>query len=174
MEGLMLKPKLRYFGHLMWRADSLEKTLMLGNWRQEEKRVTEDEMAGWHHWLNGHEFEQIPEDSAGQGSLVFCSPLGPKESDTTEWLKNNRCNHEGPCKRGKNTKGGSRKWGDRRKRLTWDEEGIESQSVGGFRKLEKAREWISYRAVVGTQPCQHCDFSLVNHFRFLASRTVGE
>ena len=55
LEGLMLKLKLQYFGHLMRRADSLEKTLR--DWGQEEKGTTEDEMAGWHHWLNGHEFE---------------------------------------------------------------------------------------------------------------------
>ena len=49
LEGQMLKLKLQYFGHLMWRADSLEKTLMLGrDWGQEEKGKTEDEMAGWH------------------------------------------------------------------------------------------------------------------------------
>ena len=54
LEGLMLK--LQYFGHLMLRADSLEKTLMLGK-IEEEKERTEDEMAGWHHRLNGHEFE---------------------------------------------------------------------------------------------------------------------
>ena len=59
LEGLMLKLKLQYFGHLMQRVDSLEKTLMLGGrfWGQEEKGTTEDEMAGWHHRLNGHEFE---------------------------------------------------------------------------------------------------------------------
>ena len=57
LEGLMLKLKLQYFGHLMWRVDSLEKTLMLGHWRQEEKGTTEGEMIGWHHWLDGHEFE---------------------------------------------------------------------------------------------------------------------
>ena len=50
LEGLMLKLKLQYFGHLMPRVDSFEKTLMLGgNWEQEEKGTTEDEMAGWHH-----------------------------------------------------------------------------------------------------------------------------
>ena len=54
LDGLMLKLKLEYFGHLMRRADSLEKTLMLG---KEEKGTTEDEMVGWHHRLNGHEFE---------------------------------------------------------------------------------------------------------------------
>ena len=56
LEGLMLKLKLQYFGHLMRRTDSLEKTLMR-DWRQEEKGMTEDEMAGWHHRLDGHEFE---------------------------------------------------------------------------------------------------------------------
>ena len=55
LEGLMLKLKLQYFGHLMRRVDSLEKTLMLGDWGQEEKGTTEDEMAGWHHRLDGHE-----------------------------------------------------------------------------------------------------------------------
>ena len=50
LEGMMLKLKLQYFGHLMGRADSLEKTLMLGGiWGQEEKDMPEDEMAGWHH-----------------------------------------------------------------------------------------------------------------------------
>ena len=53
----MLKLKLQYFGHLMRRVDSLEKTLMLGGIGQEEKGMTEDEMAGWHHRLDGHEFE---------------------------------------------------------------------------------------------------------------------
>ena len=52
------------------------------NWGQ--KGTTEDEMAEWHHQLNGHESEQIPGDSEGQGSLVHCSPWGHKESDTTE------------------------------------------------------------------------------------------
>ena len=54
LEGLMLKLKFQYFGHLMQRVDSLEKTLMLGG--QEEKGMTEDEMTGWHHQLDGHEF----------------------------------------------------------------------------------------------------------------------
>ena len=53
------------------------------DWGQEEKRAVEDEMVGWHHWLNGHEFKQTPGDSEGQGSLVCCSPWGRKESDTT-------------------------------------------------------------------------------------------
>ena len=56
------------------------------NWRQKEKGTTEDEMVGWHHWLDGHEFEQAPGDSEGQGSPVCCSPWGHKELDTTEQL----------------------------------------------------------------------------------------
>ena len=58
-------------------------------WRQEEKGTTEDEMVRWHHWLNGHKFEQAPRGGEGQGSLVCCCPWGHKELDTTEWLKNN-------------------------------------------------------------------------------------
>ena len=54
--------------------------------RREEKRTTEDEMVGWHHWLIGHEFEQIPGVGDGQGSLTCCRPQGCKELDTTEWL----------------------------------------------------------------------------------------
>ena len=91
LEGLMLKLKLQYFGHLMWRADSLENTLISGKgWRQEEKGMREDEMVGWHHWLKGHEFEQAPGNGEGQGSLVCCRPWGYKESDTTEQLNNNK------------------------------------------------------------------------------------
>ena len=60
------------------------------DWRQEEKGTTEDKMVGWHHWLHGHEFEQTLGDSAGQGSLVCCSPWGHKESDTTLLLNDNK------------------------------------------------------------------------------------
>ena len=68
-EGLMLK--LQYFGYLMQRTDSLEKTLMLGKIEGRRRRgTTEDEMVGWHHWLNGHEFEQALGIGDGQGSLV--------------------------------------------------------------------------------------------------------
>ena len=58
LEGLILKLKFQYFGHLMWRTDSLEKTLMLGNIEGRRRRgMTEDEMVGWHYWLDGQEFE---------------------------------------------------------------------------------------------------------------------
>ena len=57
------------------------------NWRQEEKGMTGDDMVGWHHWLNGHEFEQALGVGDGQGSLECCSPWGHKESDKTELLK---------------------------------------------------------------------------------------
>ena len=57
LKGLMLKLKLQYFGHLMQRADSFEKTLMLGKTEGRRLGTTEDEMVGWHHRLNGHEFE---------------------------------------------------------------------------------------------------------------------
>ena len=79
-EGLMLKLKLQYFGHLMQRTDSLEKILMLGKTegkrRRGQKRVR---------WMDGiiDEFEQTMEDSEEQGSMVCCSPWGHKESDTT-------------------------------------------------------------------------------------------
>ena len=66
------------------------------DWRQEEKGLTEDEMVGLHHQLNGHEFEQTPGDSEGQGSLACCSPWGHKESDTTE-QQNSNSNNNGDC-----------------------------------------------------------------------------
>ena len=76
---------------ILWPPDAknwlLGKDLDAGkDWRQEEKGITEDEMAGWHHPLNEHEFEQALGVGDGQGSLVCCSPWGCKESDTTEWL----------------------------------------------------------------------------------------
>ena len=56
------------------------------DWRPEETGMTEDEMVGWHHWLDGHEFAQAPGVGIGQGSLVCCSSWGHKMLDTTEWL----------------------------------------------------------------------------------------
>ena len=86
LEGLMLKLKLQYFGHLMWGVNSLEKTLKLG---KTEGRRTKDEMVGWHHQSNGHEFVQAPGIGEGQGSLACCSPWYCKELDTTERLNDN-------------------------------------------------------------------------------------
>ena len=79
----MLKLKLQDFGHLMQRADSLEKTLMLGKMEGKRRKGQQDEMVGWHHQLNGHEFDQTLGDSEGQGSLACCNPWGCKESDMT-------------------------------------------------------------------------------------------
>ena len=81
----MLKLKLQDFGHLMQRTDPLEKTLMLGKIEgQRRRREAEHEMVGMHHRLNGHEFEQTPGDSEGQGRLARCSPWGHKESGMTD------------------------------------------------------------------------------------------
>ena len=82
LEGLILQ----YFGHLMGRVDPLEKTDAGRDRGQEEKGITEDEMAVWHHWLNGHEFEWTPGVGDGQGGLACCDSWGRKESDTTEHL----------------------------------------------------------------------------------------
>ena len=62
LEGLILKLKLQYFDHLMPRADSLEKTLMLTKIEGQKRKGEEDKMVGWHHQLNGREFEQVPAD----------------------------------------------------------------------------------------------------------------
>ena len=76
---------------ILWPPDV--KTQLIGedtdagkDWRQEEKEVTEDEMVGWHHRHDGHEFEKAPGVGDGQGSLACCGPWGRKESDTTDWL----------------------------------------------------------------------------------------
>ena len=95
----MLKLKLQYFGHLMWRTDSLGKkpwcwerfkTVEEGDIKEwddwMEKGSTEDEMVGWHHRLEGHEFELALGVGEWQGSPVCCSPWGCKESDMTELL----------------------------------------------------------------------------------------
>ena len=86
LEGLKLKLKLQYYGHPMWRPDSLEKTLMLGKIWGQEKGTTENKMFGWHHWLNGHGFGWTLGVDDGQGGLVCCGSWGCKESDTTEQL----------------------------------------------------------------------------------------
>ena len=86
LEGMMLKLKLQYFGHLMWRVDSLEKTDPGRDWGQEEKGTTEDVMAGWRHEINRHESEWTPGDGDGQGGLACCDSWDRKESDMTEQL----------------------------------------------------------------------------------------
>ena len=86
LEGLMLKLKLQYFGHLMRRVDSLEKSLMLGKIEGRRRRGRQDEMVGWHHRLDGHGFGWTPGVGDGQGGLACCSLWGRKESDTTERL----------------------------------------------------------------------------------------
>ena len=91
LEGLMLKLKLQYFGHLIRRADSLKDPDAGKDWRQEEKGKTEDEMVGWHHWFDGHEFEQAPGVGDGQGGLACWSPWGSQRvgynwlRDWTDW-----------------------------------------------------------------------------------------
>ena len=87
LEGLMLKLKLQYFDHLMQRADSLEKTLMLGGIEGRRRRgTTEDEMAGWHYRLDGHDSGWTPGVGDGQEGLACCDSRGCKETDTTEQL----------------------------------------------------------------------------------------
>ena len=87
LEGLMAEAETP----ILWPPDA--KNWLIGkdpdagkDWGQEEKGTTEGEMAGWHHWLNGHEFEETPGVRDGQGGLVCCSPWGRKESDMTEQL----------------------------------------------------------------------------------------
>ena len=88
LEGLMLKAKVKYFGHLMWRTDSLENTLMLGKIEGRRRMGWQrmDVMVGLHHQLDGHEFEQALGVGNAQGILACCSLRGHKESNTTEWL----------------------------------------------------------------------------------------
>ena len=86
LEGLMLKLKLQYFGLLMWRVDSLEKTLMLGGIGGRRRRGQQRMMAGWHHWLDGRESEWTPGVGNGQGGLACYDSWGREESDTTEQL----------------------------------------------------------------------------------------
>ena len=79
---------------ILWPPDSKSRLIRKDpdaeeDWGQEEKGLTEDEMVGWYHWLNGHKFEQALGDSEGQGGLASCSPWGRNKSDTTQRLNNN-------------------------------------------------------------------------------------
>ena len=83
---MILKLKLQSFGHLMWRADSMEKTLTLGKAEGRSRKGRQNKVVGWHHQLDRHESEQAPGVGNAQGSLACFSPWGHKESDTTKWL----------------------------------------------------------------------------------------
>ena len=76
LEGLILKLKLQYFGHLMQRTDSLERTLMQNKTEGRRRRGWQGEMVGWHHWLDELELEQGLGVGEGQGRLTCCRPLG--------------------------------------------------------------------------------------------------
>ena len=84
LEGLMLKLKLQYFGHLMWKADSAKKPNAGKDWGQEEDE-TEDEMVGWHHWLDGHELEWAPGDSGGQRRLAAAHGVTESQTRLSNW-----------------------------------------------------------------------------------------
>ena len=93
LEGLMLKLKLQYFGHFVqsWLTGKDPHTGR--DWGQEEKGTTQDEMAEWHHWLDGRESEWTPGVGDGQGGLTCCDSWGRKESDTIELLNWTELNH---------------------------------------------------------------------------------
>ena len=94
-ESKQNKEELQYFGHLMWRVDSLEKTLLLGGIGGRRRRGLQKMMAGWHHRLDGRESEWTLGVGDGQGSLVCCHSWGRKESDMTEWLNWTELREEG-------------------------------------------------------------------------------
>ena len=97
LEGLMLKLNLQYFGQLMRRTDSLENTLMLGKIKGRRRRGRrEDEMVGWHHWLDRYESAQALRVGDRQGGLACCSPWCCKESDATEQLNWTDLSHVSP------------------------------------------------------------------------------
>ena len=93
LEGLILKLKLQCFEPPDVKSCIIRTYPDAGkNWREEEKGMTEDEMVGWHHWLSGHEFDQVQGRGTGQGSLACCNSQGRKEPGMTEPLNNNKAN----------------------------------------------------------------------------------
>ena len=86
LEGLILKLKLQYSGHLMWTADIRKNPDAGKDWGQEEEKgSTDDEMVRQHHWYNGNESEQTPGDGEEQGSQACYSPWGHKELGNNKW-----------------------------------------------------------------------------------------
>ena len=135
LEGLVLKLKLQYFGHLMQKNSLIWKDPDAGkDWRQEEKG-TEDEMVGWHLQLNGREFGEIPGVRDGQGGPECCSPWVRKESDTTEWL--NWTERRLAGERGAGCLFG----GLDSKESSWQCRGLEFQPWVG--KIPWRKEWLS-------------------------------
>ena len=98
LEGMMLKLKLQYFGHLIAKSWLLGKDSDAGrDWGQEEKGMTGNEMAGWHHWLDGCESEWSLGVGDGQGGLACCDSWSRKELDTTERLNWTELNWMDAC-----------------------------------------------------------------------------
>ena len=94
----MLRLKLQYFGYLMWRTDSLENTLIPGKVEGWVKGTTEDEMVGWYHWLDGHDFGQVLGVGDGRGSLECCSMPVHGVTKSRTWLSNwTECYHTNSC-----------------------------------------------------------------------------
>ena len=89
LEGLMLKLKLQYFGHLMQRANSLENPDAGKDWGREEKGTTEDEMVGWHDWHNGHGLGWTLGIGDGQGGLVSCGSWSQSRTPLSNWIELN-------------------------------------------------------------------------------------
>ena len=122
---------------ILWSLDA--KSQLIGkdsdagkDWKQEETGATEDKMAGWHHWLNGHEFESTPVDNEAQGSLACCSLCGHRELDTTERMNRTRANWIWGCC-----------------------SDLENTFVGGdsdmcYQRSPRKRLWISYYKAAGS------------------------
>ena len=93
LEGPMLKLKLQYFGHLMWRSDWKDPDAGK-DWRQEEKGTTEDERVGWHHWLNGHEFEQALRVGDGQEIAAVHGVTKSRTCERLNWTELTLCSRQ--------------------------------------------------------------------------------